>query len=479
MEEQPSTTAPSEAPAPPKKSRTGLWVGIVVVIIVVALLGVYFSGILNAPAGPDLPTAVYLIGYPGDAIKIVPPWYTNRAQWPVKWMYSEGLQSQAFIDQLASQGVDVSQIEGTAPTAPLNATFNQTSSSFDTAFQTAYGHQPALFASTSYDAVFVIALAMEVAQSTNTNSSTFKAALRNVTAPGGTIIYPGQWLKARQAIENGTKIKYFGASGSLIFDANGEVSSDYEVWNINATGQISQKLYIPDGSWVSTASMSTSTLKAQAVTQALTPAPKIGTVMSITGSLALFGYDDQNGTDLAANQINAQGGIRGTQLTMVHQDDATDPTTGASAAQAEITAGVQAIVGSLASSVSQAVFAKVVPAGIIEISPASTSPYFTTADTTDQFWRTVASDALQGQAAAYYAYNFAGYRKMSVMYINNAYGQGLSSVFISAFKARGGTIYRSVSFEAGQASYTSQLNTLFTPGVQTASLSLQAVWRDT
>lgn len=480
MEEQPSASAPSEAPSPPKKRRTGLWVAIAVIIIVVALLGVYFSGILNAPAGPDLPTAVYLIGYPGDAIKIVPPWYTNRAQWPVKWMYSEGLQSQAFIDQLKSQGVDTSQIEGTAPTAPLNATYNSTSASFNTAFQTAYGHQPALFASNSYDAVFVIALAMEQANSTNTNSTAFKAALRSVTSLGGEVIYPGQWLKARQAIENGTKIKYFGASGSLVFDSNGEVSSDYEVWNINATGQISQKLYIPDGSWVSAASLSTVHTQSatRAVTQALTPAPKIGTVMSITGSLALFGFDDQNGTDLAANQINAQGGIRGSTLTMVHQDDATDPTTGASAAQAEITAGVQAIVGSLASSVSQAVFAKVVPAGIIEMSPASTSPYFTTADTTDQFWRTVASDALQGQAAAYYAYNFAGYRKMSVMYINNAYGQGLSSVFISAFKARGGTIYRSVSFEAGQASYTSQLNTLFTPGVQTASLSIQAVWRD-
>lgn len=455
-----------------------MWVAIAVIIVVVALLGVYFSGILNAPAGPDLPTAVYLIGYPGDAIKIVPPWYTNRAQWPVKWMYSEGLQSQDFINQLSGQGVDVSQIEGTAPTAPLNATYNVTSSSFDTAFKAKYGHDPALFASNSYDAVFVIALAMEQAQTTNTNSSAFKAALRSVTSPGGVQIYPGQWLKARQAIENGTKIKYFGASGSLVFDANGEVSSDYEVWDINATGQIVQKLYIPDGSWNSTGAASLKSASTGLSTQALTPAPKIGTVMSITGSLALFGYDDQNGTDLAASDINSQGGIRGSPLTMVHQDDATDPTTGASVAQAEITAGVQAIVGSLASSVSQAVFAKVVPAGIIEISPASTSPYFTTADTTDQFWRTVASDALQGQAAAYYAYQFAGYRKMSVMFIDNAYGQGLSSVFIQAFKARGGTIYRSVAFEANQASYTSQLNTLFTPGVQTTSLSLQAVWRD-
>ncbi len=477
MEEQkPETSPPSEAAPPPKKRRTGLWVAIVVIIVVVALLAVYFSGILTPAAG--LPTAVYLIGYPGDAIKIVPPWYTNRAQWPVSWLYSEGLQSQGFIDQLASQGVNVSAIQGTAPTAPLNATYNMTSGNFNARFKANYSHDPALFASNSYDAVFVIALAMEASNSVNTNSSAFKTALRSVTSPGGVEIFPGQWYKARQLLENGTKIKYFGASGSLIFDANGEVSSDYEVWYINTTGQIAQKQYIPDGSWNSSAAVPKGGLSAQAVPTALTPAPKIGTVMSITGSLAQFGFDDQNGTDMAKNEINAQGGIRGSQLTLVHQDDGTDPTMGASAAQAEITAGVQAIVGSLASSVSQAVFAKVVPAGIIEMSPASTSPYFTTADTTDQFWRTVASDALQGQAAAYYAYNFAGYRKMSVMFIDNAYGQGLSSVFIQAFKARGGTIYRSVAFEANQASYTSQLNTLFTPGIQ-AYIPPMAIWRET
>jgi len=453
-----------------------MWIAVAVIIVVVALLGVYISGILNAPAGPDLPQAVYLIGYPGDAIKIVPPWYSNRAQWPVKWMYSEGLESQTFINQLAGQGVDVSPIEGTAPVAPLNVTYNQTSGDFNTRFAAAYGHQPALFSSNSYDAVFVIALAMEAANTTNTNSTAFKTALRNVANPPGVPIYEGQWAKAKQLLDNGTDINYFGASGAIDFDQYGEVSSDYMVWNINATGQIAQKLYIPAGSWNATRAASVSSLRAQAVPQALTP--KIGTVMSITGALSPYGSDDQNGTILAAADINGHGGIRGAQLQLIHQDDATDPTTGANAATAEISAGVQAIVGSLASSVSQSVFAKVAPAGIIEITPASTSPFFTTADTTDQFWRTVASDSLQGQAAAYYAYNVAGYRKMSVMYINNAYGQGLSSVFIQGFKARGGTIYRSVSFEAGQTSYTAQLQTLFTPGIAASAIAPLAIWRD-
>ena len=458
---------------PPKKGKTGLWVAIAVVVIAIALIGLYFAGVFSPASSADLPQAVYLIGYPGDAIKIVPAWYSNRAQWPVKWMYSEGLEVQSFIDQLNSSGVDVSQIEGTAPVAPMNSTFNTTSGEFNSWFAANYSHQPALFSSNSYDGVFVIALAMEQANTTNTNSTAFKQALRDVANPPGVPIYPGQWAKAVSLIKSGTGINYFGASGAIDFDQYGEVSSDYMVWNINAQGQIAQKLYIPAGSWNSTAAAPVSTLS---VPTALTP--KIGTVLPITGTLSAYGGDMQNATDMAAAQINAQGGIQGATLTLVHQDSATDPTTGASAATTEISNGVQAIVGAASSGVSQTVFAKVAPAGIIEMTPASTSPFFTTADTGDQFWRTVASDALQGQAAAYYAYDIAHYTKMSVMYINNAYGQGLSSVFISGFEARGGTIYRSVSFEAGGASYTSQLDTLFTPGVSTMSFTPMALWRD-
>lgn len=481
MEEQkpPSEAAPSgPTPAPPKKGK-GLWIGVAaVVIVVVILLGLYFAGFFSG----SLPKAVYLIGYPGDAIKIVPSWYGNRAQWPVSWMYSEGLESQQFIDQLKSKGVNVSSIEGTAPVAPANATFNTTSASFDTRFAARYGHSPALFASTSYDAVFALALAMEKANSTNTNTTAFKQALRDVTNPPGEPIYPGEWAKARSFIDNGTDIDYFGASGAIDFNPDGEVTSDYMVWNVNATGQITEKISVPYGSWNATA-LAANSLEPRVAASSEPPAapkalqPKIGTVMSLTGSLAQYGFDDQNGTDLAASDINGAGGIRGAQLQLLHQDDGTNPTQGAQVATTEISQGVQAIVGSLASSVSQTVFAKVAPAGIIEVTPASTAAYFTSADTTDQFWRTVPSDALQGQAAAWYAYVKAGYRQMSVMYINNLYGQGLASVFINAFKARGGQIFRSVSFEADQPDYTAQLQTLFTPGIAAAFIPA-AVWRD-
>ena len=129
---------------------------------------------------------------------------------------------------------------------------------------------------------------------------------------------------------------------------------------------------------------------------------------------------------------------------------------------------VDAIIGSLASSVSQTVFGVANASGTAELSPASTSPLFTALDTTDLFWRTAPSDALQGKAAALYAYGDAGWRKVSVFNINNPYGNGLGGVFSSDFTTRGGQILRKVSYEPDKASYDSELGALFTPSAARA-----------
>jgi len=475
MEEE---KAPSAAAPPPAKKGKGLWIGVAAaVIVVVILVGLVLAGVFNPPAKPDLPEAVYLIGYPGDGLKIVPEWYSNRAQWPTQWLWSEGLKAQTFVDDLKEKGVDVSGIEGTAPASPVSQSFNDSFALFRSAYVARFGHEPNVFDPHSYDAVFVIALAMAKANTTVTNSTAFKQALRDVANPPGDPIRPGQWSLALQKIAAGTGIDYQGASGAVNFDQYGEVGSDYEVWRVNASGGIERKLFIPEGTWT-TSSVSTSSAGISAAPTAVTN-PIIGTILPITGALAAFGGDMQNATDLAGDDINNNGGIWGATLTLLHEDSRTNPTDGANAAQSLITQGVHAIVGAAASSVSQAVFARVAPANIIMMSPASTSPVFTTLDTTDQFWRTAPSDALQGKAAAYYAYNIAGFRKMSVMYINNAYGGGLGQGFAQDFRNRGGQIYRMVSYEPDQATYTAVLNTLFTPGPAPSGIYLQlAVWVD-
>lgn len=78
------------------------------------------------------------------------------------------------------------------------------------------------FVANAYDAAFLLALAIEQAGSADRGK--VAAALRDVSNPPGEVILPGEWSKARYAIRTGRRVNYEGASGSVDFDANGDVS---------------------------------------------------------------------------------------------------------------------------------------------------------------------------------------------------------------------------------------------------------------
>jgi urea transport system substrate-binding protein len=61
---------------------------------------------------------------------------------------------------------------------------------------------------------------------------------------------------------------------------------------------------------------------------ALAGAPlKVGVVLPFSGGLELFGEQGRIGLDLAAAEINAAGGIMGSPVELVYEDDKTDPKT--------------------------------------------------------------------------------------------------------------------------------------------------------
>ena len=464
--------APEAPPAAPAKGR-GMWIGVVVVaIVIVILLAAVFGGLLSGPPDNRTPEAVYHVGYPGDAGKYLPSLWSNRAQWTAKWFFSEGLKDQTFIDQLKTQGINVTQIVGTAPTTSDDPTILQSATAFNENYSARFGGGvPGLFAPHGYDGLFLIALAMAQSNTTDVTNASFRQAMRDVSSPPGTAIRPGEWGKALGEFGAGRDIDYIGASGANNFDQYGEVGSDYEVWGVNSTGQIIRKQFIPEGSWSPAPPAPAPQIgtRSDDHPKLLLSDINIGVIVSLTGSLAVFGPDISNATTMAMEQINGNGGLWGGSITLVVQDDATTPATGAQAATNMIANNnVKAIIGSLASSVSQAVYDVAKPANVLVMSPASTSPLFTNYDTVDLFWRTAPSDALQGRAAALYAYRDAGWRTVSIFHINNAYGTGLGDVFAQAFTDRGGVILRNVGYEANLASYDSELNSVFTPGAQRA-----------
>ncbi len=194
----------------------------------------------------------------------------------------------------------------------------------------------------------------------------------------------------------------------------------------------------------------------------------IGSVMSMTGSLGVLGQQIAKGAQLGIADLNAAGGGNGCELKLSLLDDQTSASVGVDAAKKLVDVQhVPAIVGALSSGVSAAILTSVTaPSKVVQISPASTSPTFTQMGKdgkTGGFWfRTTPSDALQGVAMAKVALD-AGIKKVAVLYLNNAYGQGLSQEFTNAFGKLGGTVTQNVVYNPSQPSYRSEVNKALSP----------------
>ncbi|MGD0764910.1 MAG: ABC transporter substrate-binding protein [Dehalococcoidia bacterium] len=184
----------------------------------------------------------------------------------------------------------------------------------------------------------------------------------------------------------------------------------------------------------------------------------MGILFDFTGDLAEFGPNMMNGANLAASDINAAGGVLSQNVVLKSMDSQTDPTQAVTAAKQLVESdGVSAIIGSLSSGVTLAVAEAVtVPDKVIQISPASTSPALTSVQDNDFLFRTTLSDAAQGLVLGQLA-NDLGYKKVATLYVNNAYGQGLSENFAKSFEALGGTVTAQVPHEQEQASYLAEL----------------------
>lgn len=184
---------------------------------------------------------------------------------------------------------------------------------------------------------------------------------------------------------------------------------------------------------------------------------RVGTLLSHTGPLKEFGPNIQNGAVLAAEQLKAAG----LEMQMFHEDSETSaiPATNAAKKLVEVNK-VVAVIGALSSGVTIPVAESVtIPAGVIQISMASTSPLITVlpADKGKDFlFRTCPSDALQGLVAGKIAAKKA--KTAAVLYVNNPYGQGLAENFKASFEKNGGKVLAMVPHDEKAAeTYNAEL----------------------
>ncbi len=185
---------------------------------------------------------------------------------------------------------------------------------------------------------------------------------------------------------------------------------------------------------------------------------KIGMVAPITGALSEFGENFVRTAQLAAAHF-AEAGY---EIEVISADTETSAIPGVEAARRLVEVeGVHAIAGAAASGVTVPIAESVsIPSQVPQISNASTSPLITLlpADEGQDFlFRTCPSDALQGPVLGNMLYD-EGLRKVSVLYVNNPYGQGLNDAFKAVFESLGGEVLASVPHDEEPAtSYTAEL----------------------
>ena len=185
----------------------------------------------------------------------------------------------------------------------------------------------------------------------------------------------------------------------------------------------------------------------------------IGTVLDFTGDLSDFGPDMRSAIDMSARIINDAGGLLGNPVSVVHRDGATNPQASTDAARALVNVeGAEVIIGPVASGSTLAVAnAVTIPNNTLHISPAATSPAMTILEDNDFVFRVRVSDSIQSVILARLAREL-GYDTAAAIYINNAYGEGLATLFKESFEQEGGEVTALVPQESGQPSYVAELS---------------------
>jgi branched-chain amino acid transport system substrate-binding protein len=187
---------------------------------------------------------------------------------------------------------------------------------------------------------------------------------------------------------------------------------------------------------------------------------RIGVFMSLTGTTANFGISSTNGIKMAADEVNAAGGINGKQIEVLVQDDRSDASEAATIVTKFVTQDqVHAIIGEVASSRSIAAAPIAQNAKIPMLTPSSTNPEVTKKG--DFIFRSCFIDPVQGAAIAQFAAKSLNAKTAALMVDRkNDYSTGLEKVISETFTRMGGKIVATQSYQEGDQDFNAQLTSL-------------------
>ncbi len=183
---------------------------------------------------------------------------------------------------------------------------------------------------------------------------------------------------------------------------------------------------------------------------------KIGVNEPLTGAFAASGTYVVNGAKIAADEINAKGGIMGRKIELVIEDNKSNPTEAAAVAEKLITSDkTPVMMGAWGSSLTLAVMPKLMDYEVAMLVETSSSGKITTSGNPYVF-RISPPSSLEAEAFQPRLAKLA-LKKVDFLSINNDWGRGTADDFGKMLKANGVTVGLTETMDQSAQDMSAQL----------------------
>lgn len=194
---------------------------------------------------------------------------------------------------------------------------------------------------------------------------------------------------------------------------------------------------------------------------------RIAVAVPLSGPLTLNGQEAVEGAKLAAEMINAKGGIMGkSQVELIEVDTRCNPTDAVNATQRAISTGIDLYIGNYCSSAALATMPVLATEGIPQIVLAY-APSITGSARTPNSVRIGPSAGLQMAPLAKYAITVDKNRKFAALVTNDDFGRSMADAFAQAAKKLGGEVidFQYYKFGADFSTYLTKIKNMNVDGL--------------
>lgn len=174
---------------------------------------------------------------------------------------------------------------------------------------------------------------------------------------------------------------------------------------------------------------------------------KLGFSAGLSGLKSELGISGRNGAQLAVEEINRNGGIRGRKLELLVMDDKNDARIACAVDQSLAKQGVNIIIGHMVSSVATDTVKNANENKVLLISPTIAMEELTYID--DNFIRVIASNKVQGYSLAKAVLRETPVRSIAIVYDENnaSFAKIINESFEMQMRDSGGSVVANASFK--------------------------------